>query len=321
MQSYAAYVTHSYEINNQWILNDGIRFSLVNLEAKFNDKTFFPFPFDEVNQKNTAFNGNIGLIYIPGNDWRITAIGSSGFRAPNVDDLSKVFESAPGEVIVPNPNLKPEYTYNAEIGVSKSINNKVHLGVNGYYTYYKDAITTQQDTFEGNNSIEYGGEQSSVLMNVNESEAYVYGASGYLNADITDEFAIIIIITINYTFGRIKAETGEYPLDHISPVYGRTSFNLKLNKFKGDFFTMYNGPKKSKDYNLLGEDNESYSLDPLNGYTHGWLTLNLSTAYQINTCFQLQLGLDNILDQNYRPFASNISASGRNFSITLRGAF
>ena len=31
--------------------------------------------------------------------------------------------------------------------------------------------------------------------------------------------------------------------------------------------------------------------------------------------------LMNILDQNYRNFASNISAPGRNFIVTLRGSF
>ena len=31
---------------------------------------------------------------------------SSGFRAPNIDDASKVFDSQPGAVIVPNSNLR-----------------------------------------------------------------------------------------------------------------------------------------------------------------------------------------------------------------------
>jgi hemoglobin/transferrin/lactoferrin receptor protein len=318
MKSLSAYITHSYEINEQWVLNDGIRISNVTLEAKFDDKTFFPFPFDEVKQNNTALNGNIGIIYMPGDDWRLTAIGSSGFRAPNVDDLSKVFESAPGEVVVPNPDLKPEYTYNAELGVSKSIEKMLHMGVTGYYTWYRDAITTARGTYNGESTIIYDGEESAILTNVNTNKAYIYGINGYLNADITPEFSITN--TINYTFGRIKQEPVDYPLDHISPLYGRTSFNVNLNKFKGSFFVAYNGPKKSKDYNLLGEDNEAYSLDPINGYTPGWFTLNLSTAYQFNSYLQLQLQLDNILDQNYRPFASNISAPGRNFLVTLRAS-
>ncbi|MFN5629940.1 MAG: TonB-dependent receptor plug domain-containing protein, partial [Bacteroidota bacterium] len=101
--SFAAYVSHSLELNKKLILNDGIRLSNVYLNSKFNDKTFFPFDFENVIQNNTALNGNLGLVFMPTNTWRFTALLSSGFRAPNVDDLSKVFESVKGNVIVPNP--------------------------------------------------------------------------------------------------------------------------------------------------------------------------------------------------------------------------
>ena len=66
---------------------------------------------------------------------------STGFRAPNVDDLSKVFESTPGNIIVPNNNLKPENTYNAELGMSSLINSWLTLQATGYYSLYRNAIT------------------------------------------------------------------------------------------------------------------------------------------------------------------------------------
>ena len=319
MQSYAAYFTHSFALNDRWIINEGIRLNYVALSAQFDDKTFFPFYFDEVTQNNTALNGNISVIYNNGNNWRLMAVGSSGFRAPNVDDLSKVFESALGEVIVPNPNIGPEYTYNVEIGISKKLIDKIHVGVNAYYTWYQNAITTQSGTFNGLDSILYNGELSRVLTNINANDAYLLGYSGYVNADLSNVF--FITNSINYTYGRLNSANGDYPLDHISPLFGRTSLNVQLNKFKGAFFVVYNGAKKSKDYNLLGEDNEAYSVDPINGYTPAWMTFNLNGAYQLNSKLQFQLGIENLLDKNYRPFASNISASGRNFSFTLRGSF
>src|SRR3989338_3668811 len=140
MRSIAAYATHTWEISDKWILNDGIRVSNVMLEAEFDDKTYFPFLFDAVKQSNTALNGNLGLIYLPGRDFRFTLLGSTGFRAQNVDDLTKVFESVQGNVIVPNPDLKPEYTYNAEIGVAKTFNKKVTVSLNGYYTLLKNVF-------------------------------------------------------------------------------------------------------------------------------------------------------------------------------------
>ncbi len=316
MQTFAAYVTHSIEISPKFILSEGIRYSYIYLNSKFNDTTFFPFPFKEVTQKNGALNGNLGLVVMPGYDWRFTLMGSTGFRAPNVDDLSKVFESIPGSVIVPNPDLKPEYTYNAEVGISKIIYSRIRLEGTAYYTIYKDAITSQRSTFNGQDSIYYDGSLSQVMTSVNARKAYIYGFSGSISADITDNFSILS--TLNYTYGRIKTDTADYPLDHIPPVFGKTSFNLNIKKFRGEFYVMYNGWKRLKDYNQEGEDN-------LNNATQygspAWYTLNIKGAYQINKYLQIQLGLENILDQNYRIFASGISAPGRNFIVSLRGRF
>jgi hemoglobin/transferrin/lactoferrin receptor protein len=52
-----------------------------------------------------------------------------------------------------------------------------------------------------------------------------------------------------------------------------------------------------------------------------WFTLNARVSYSITKDISFQVACENILDQNYRQFASNISAAGRNFILTLRGAF
>ena len=43
-------------------------------------------------------------------------MGLLGFRAPNIDDIGKVFDSEPGSVVVPNVHLKPEYAYSSDLG-------------------------------------------------------------------------------------------------------------------------------------------------------------------------------------------------------------
>lgn len=316
MSTLAAYITHTWEISPKIILSDGLRYSYIHLNAKFNDTTFFPFPFKEITQESGSLNGNLGLTYMPGKDWRFTILGSTGFRAPNVDDLAKVFESVPGSVIVPNPDLKPEYTWNAEVGISKLIMNCVNMELTGYYSLLNDLLTIVPSEFNGQDSILYDGVLSRVTTSVNADEGYIYGLSGSLTAQVTDNF--IISSTLHYTYGRIKTDTVDYPLDHIPPVYGKTSFRLNLNKFRGEFYVMYNGWKRLKDYNLMGEDNISYATEK---GMPAWYTLNLRTSWQINPRFEMQLALENILDQNYRVFASGISAPGRNFSITLRGNF
>jgi len=316
MHAIAAYATHTWEITDKLILNDGLRFSNIGLAAKFNDKTFFPFPFNSINQNNSALNGNIGLIYMPTEKWRLTATGSTGFRAPNVDDLTKVFESVPGKVVVPNPNLKPEYSYSAELGINHYFAKSINIGVNGYYTILQNALTVQNSQYNGLDSIDYDGTLSQVMTTTNAGRVNVYGVEGFISGKLGEYFSILA--TINYTRGRIQTDSIPYPLDHIPPVFGKVSLTYQAQKFKAEFFTMYSGWKRLADYNLIGEDNYSYALPQ---GMPGWFTLNLRAGYNINKNLAVQAACENILDQNYRNFASNISAPGRNFILTLRGNF
>ena len=316
MHSVAAYLTHTWDINSWLILNQGLRYSYVGLDATFKDKSFFPFLADEIKQRNSALSGNAGIVMLPGQGWRFTVLGSTGFRAPNVDDLSKVFDSTPGNVIVPNPNLKPEYTYNLEASASKNIQERLHLELVGYYTWYRDAITTQPALFNGQDSIIYNGQRSMVTTNVNAGKAYLYGYSASLKADVTK--ALSLSSSLNYTYGRIQQSEGNIPLDHVPPLFGRTSINLQAKRLRAEFFALYHGAKKLKDYNPSGEDNIKYATPQ---GMPSWYTLNLRTSYQLMSRLQLQASLENITDRYYRVFASGISAPGRNLIITLRGSF
>ncbi len=313
MLTLAAYATHTWEINNVFLLNDGVRYSFTSLDCKFIDKNFYNFPFDEISQKNSALNGNIGLIIKAPRKFNISINASSGFRAPNVDDISKIFDSQPGIIIVPNNNLKPEYTYTGEINISKIVKNNFLIKANSFYTIYKDAITTQPFLFNGQDSILYEGTMSKVFANVNAKNAYIYGFSGKIKMNLTSYLSLSS--SVYYTYGRIKTDTTDYPLDHIPPIYGRTGVSFELNNFNAEFYSIYNGWKHLKDYNLYGEDN--FSKATPDGMP-AWFTLNFSAAYRFNKYLMLQTQIKNILDRNYRVFASGISAPGRNIIFVLR---
>ena len=116
--SYAAYATYQFKLAEDLIMQAGARYNAFALNAKF-DTTFYPFPFTEANINNGALTGSVGAVYSPGETWSVRANISTGFRSPNVDDVGKVFDSEPGAVVVPNPNLSAEYAYNAELGIAK----------------------------------------------------------------------------------------------------------------------------------------------------------------------------------------------------------
>src|SRR5690606_30792304 len=94
MNYFAIYAQHILKmLDDKLILNDGIRLQTVNLHSTIKNNSFFNFPFTAINQHNFAVTGNLGLVYMPVQDLRVSLNLASGFRAPNIDDQSKIFES------------------------------------------------------------------------------------------------------------------------------------------------------------------------------------------------------------------------------------
>ncbi|MBC7866097.1 MAG: TonB-dependent receptor, partial [Gloeobacteraceae cyanobacterium ES-bin-316] len=151
---------------------------------------------------------------------------------------------------------------------------------------------------------------------VNKKSAFTWGLSGTIGADLSKHFSFSSVL--NYTYGRIKETPVNYPLDHIPPAFGKTSFTARFGKFTSEIFALYNGTKDSANYNLRGEDNQVYSADVVRGYTPAWITANFRTVFEVNKYASLQVALENIFDKYYRVFGSGLSAPGRNFVISLR---
>lgn len=315
MNYYGLYAQHLWKSRSgKWVLNDGLRVQVVSLRSRIADNSFLNLPFTRIEQNNAAITGNIGAAYMPGSRTRITASLASGFRSPNVDDLARIFETGNNQLIVPNSDIKPEYTYTADLGISRSIGEAVRVEVNGFYTWFRNAIALAPYTLNGQSTVLYNGANVPVFANSNVNRAYLYGAQANITARIATLWELTSALT--YTYGRLqqpgKAET---PLDHIPPVYGRTGIRFQSGKWKAETFALYNGWKRLKDYNLFGEDNLQYATP--DGMP-AWYTLNLNGSWAPVDNISLQAGVENILDRNYRVFASGFSAPGRNVVLALR---
>jgi len=316
MSSIAAYVSHTMEVSGKWVISEGLRFTQVGLEATFDDTTDFQFLNGTHTQSNAAVSWRAGAMFMPGRDWRFSALASTGFRAPNVDDMGKVYDSQPGMVIVPNPDLEPEHTTNFETGLSKTIDRTVTLEGNAFYTLYTNALTVGDYQVNGQDSIEYDGTMSQVTALTNAAEAYIYGGGGTFIADLSERFTLRSSLT--YTYGRIRTDTTDYPLDHIPPVFGRTGLELHVKKLRAEVSAVYNGWKRLRDYNAFGEDNLGSATEK---GMPAWYTLNVRASYAFTKALNLTAALENLIDSNYRVFASGISGPGRNFVVSLRAMF
>lgn len=316
-QTLAGYLHGEYKAKPNFTMLGGLRYSHVWIDADF-DKTFYPFPFDDANLSTGALTGSVGFSWLPRADLQFTLNGSTGFRAPNIDDVGKIFDSEPGSVVVPNPDLVAEYAYNMELGVQKNFSDKVVFKAASFYTYLVDALVRRDFMFNGNSQIEYKGELSNVQAIQNAAKAYVYGFEFGLEAFFTDNLSMSSNLTL--TEGIEEEDDGtDSPARHVPPTFGNFHVKWKNQRLKTDVFLNYNGEivfsnlatsEKSKDY--------MYAIDTDgNPYSPSWYTLNVRTQYSVSNNLKANVSLENITDQRYRSYSSGIVAPGTNLIIGI----
>ena len=320
MSNYALYAQHTQFLKGNWVLNSGLRLNNVQLNANFKDTSLMRFPFTDANQNNTAFTGNLGMAYNGADGLRVSFGVSSGFRAPNVDDLTKVFDTRTGYVVVPNKDLKPEYTYNAELNVSKTTST-YSIGASLFHTWFRNALVVDKFKWNNESSILYQGIMSDVYATQNKAKAIVYGFNVNGSANLSPNTTLAATYTYtkgNYADRKLDGLNTALPIDHIPPTYGRVGLKHDIKKFTAELFTLFNGWKHIEDYNLNGEDNEIYATK--DGMP-AWQIWNINTNYQLTKKLNFSFQIENIADLNYRYFASGISALGRNYIVQARYSF
>ncbi len=318
MSSMAAYVSRTQELSEKVVISEGIRFTNVDLQSTFEDQDAFQYLNGKYRQNSSALTWRAGLMYMPGHDWRFSVLGSSGFRAPNVDDMGKVFEVSPGVVVVPNTDLRPETTTNMEIAISKTIEQTTTFDLNAFYTLYNNALNIDAFQVNGQDSIDVDGTMSKVTALTNKREAYLYGFSGQMTDRISER--ITLRGSVTYTYGRIRTDSIAYPLDHVPPVYGRASIEYQAKRFRMEAYVVFNSWKRLRNVNQApgSEDNLIYTT--ADGVP-SWYTMNIRGSYSFTKNVALQAGLENIADGFYRVYASGTSAPGRNLTVSLRANF
>tara|TARA_R110000765_G_scaffold48466_7_gene99120 strand:+ start:18 stop:1163 length:1146 start_codon:yes stop_codon:yes gene_type:complete len=316
-QSLAGYVNGEYKAKPNFTIMSGLRYSHVWVDAVF-EETFYDFPFETADLSTGALTGSIGFSWFPRANLQITLNGSTGFRAPNIDDVGKIFDSEPGSVVVPNPDLEPEYAYNAEIGIQRNINDKVILKGTAYYTYLVDALVRRDFSYNGVSEIEYGGELSNVQAIQNAAKAYVYGFEFGLEAYISEQFSLSSNLTI--TEGVEEEDDGtETPARHAAPTFGDFHIVWKKQRLRTDLFVNYNGEIENKNLAMSEQSKEYIYASDENGdpYAPSWYTLNFRSQYDITNRLKATASLENITDQRYRTYSSGIVAPGQNFILGI----
>ena len=329
-ESLASYLTYKYKSSKDLIFHYGLRYSHIIINADLSaNNSYHNFPFSDANLNTGALTGALGLSWIQNDTFQWKFNVTTAFRAPNIDDIGKIFDSAPGIIVVPNPDLKPEKSFGLELGSLISVNSKINFDFAVYYTHLYNSMvrspfsmTVDSDDPSGSsiiNQIIYDGELSDIYAIQNTSKSWLYGFETGLKINLSDNFDFKT--QYNYLNGEQRDMQGaaNLPVRHVSPHFGNIHLIYSKNKTKVDLFFNYNSKLSFSQLSNSERDKPYlYAIDKNgNPYSPSWHTLNLRTLYELNKNFQFTASIENISNKLYRPYSSGISAPGINFIFSV----
>ncbi len=317
------YATEAWEATPKATWTAGMRANAVGLDADFaSNLAFFQLPYAQARVRDAAMTGSFGVTYRPLEDWVVKGNLGTAFRAPNVDDLGKFFDSSPGMVVVPNADLKSEYAYNADVDVAKLFGTWLKLDVAAYATRLKNALVRRPWTINGQDSMMYGGEMSRIEALQNASMARVVGASLGLEAMLSARWSTRLAYNVQH--GVEELDNGEVsPSRHAAPTFGLARLTYRRGRVRADVYTQFQGARRNDQ--LAWEERAKTEMYALNAdglaYCPAWYTLNARASMEFKRGLNLNVGLENLTDQRYRPYSSGISGAGRNVVVALAARF
>jgi outer membrane cobalamin receptor len=254
--------------------------------------------FGDVSLQPFALAGNAGMLYHLSGQWKLTGSLSTGYRTPNVNDLSS-FGRFDFGTEVPSPNLKPERSFNKEVGV-KWTTKKSFAHVTFYHNSLNDLIDRVKSSYEGDTLV--NGDR--VYQKVNRGKAVIYGMEAEFYTRIYKSFGIRSHLT--YTYGQNK--TANEPVRRIPPVFGRLSGEYQKKGIFAAVDWIFAGTQDR----LAGGDRSDHRINPKG--TPGYGIVSLRTGYQFKF-INAEAGIENMLDQAYRMHGSGIDGYGRHMWI------
>ena len=296
-QNIAAFTSHTLQFDRLKI-NAGARFNLFDIDIP--DRTF-----GSTSIQPTALVGNISAHYQVDTRHAFIASLNTGFRAPNINDLSS-FGSFDSGIEVPSQDLSSEKSLTYEIGY-KASTPQLTAGLALFYTQLFDLITRVPSTFQGSST--YQGEP--VFMKANTARANISGLE--LDADYQLTSQLSVYGNLTYTRGQDEAK--DEPLRRIPPLNGRLGVQFQSrSKFYSGLEWWFAG----KQDRLSGGDISDHRI--ADGGTPGWSVLNWRAGYQVGK-IQLNGGWQNIFNSAYRIHGSGVDGAGSHLWVAVKYAF
>ncbi len=306
--SIGVFAQYKKQVSDRSLLSLGLRLSYYHLSSQI-DSNYYNLPETRTEFMNIVPSGQLNYFFKLNENLVLNSNVTTGYRNPNLDDAAKVFDSEPGNVVVPNNNLKAEYSYNFDLGLLKTSKTSRYK-VAGFYTFLDNALIRTDGTLNGSDSIVYDGDLSKVQMLTNGNSAHILGVNVSVNQKFLSDFEFML--RANYIYSH-ETSTGT-TLRHAPPFFGQLKLSYVKKKFQVFASTLF---QASRDFDQLAPSEQSKThIYPTEGAI-GYMILNVGGIYKVNKYLKLMGGIDNVTDSFYQPYSSGLPGGGINFKCSL----
>ncbi|MCL4233552.1 MAG: TonB-dependent receptor [Deltaproteobacteria bacterium] len=295
----AAYLEARFTPVDWWRFVPGVRYSYVQPDFELDDPVLGAVTVDE---PITDVTWSVHTMFTAAESHNFILGASRGFRAPGIDDLSKL-GSEDGRYDVPNSDLEPETMIQYEAGYRLAAK-RAFFSLFGYYSQIADLIVRKPTDYNG--ATEINGD--AVNHNENVGEAFIYGWEASSRLVVLEDL-IALGGTAHYTFG--QNETDEEPLRRIPPLLG-TGW-LKLGADPLGFETAMEAA--SKQDRLSQADKDDVRIGP--DGTPAFLVWHFRLGLTVNDWIETVTSVENAFDRKYKFHGSGPLEAGRNFKTQV----
>ncbi|MEN9361593.1 MAG: hypothetical protein RL095_3128 [Verrucomicrobiota bacterium] len=229
-----------------------------------------------------------------------------GYRAPNLSDTTRDGEFGTNQVALPNTNFDPEHYTTWELGVkAQDAEGQWHGFASVFYTRIEDQITrvttAGQSHKAGADGYMYGWELGGDYYLT--EQVGVFGSLAMVDGVCRNHYQQ------NDTNPLIDDQYSKVP-----PLNGEFGLRFRDGKEETFFLDTYCEWSDGQD-DLSQADRTDTDRIPPNG-TPGWYTVNARAGWKFAKNQDVTLGLENLLDKDYRIHGSGQNEPGR--SLTLQ---
>ncbi len=289
---------HHFNWKN-WKAEAGIRFNRIENRIPGKNLSLPGTVFEDAELVSDAWVGNASLLYQINNTHAFFGNISSGFRAPNIDDLGTL-GLVDFRYEIPAYDLQPERNINTEIGY-RLRTHKLQLQATAFYMHLSDLIVRVR---QGTDSLE----GFPVFVKTNDQESYIKGFE--LNGSYEPIKGLTITALLSKQYGQNHSRNE--PMRRIPPTHG-----LGTVKYAKQRWWLAAEMQWAAEQDRLAQGDKDDNRIPKGG-TPAWQVVNMHGGY-LTKKMQLRATFSNILNEDYRTHGSGMNGMGR--ALTFSALF